>query len=34
MNEYILFPGTGIRCATNIKVTIAGTVTFCTVIFG
>ena len=34
MNEYILFPGTGIRCATNIKITIADTVTFCTVIFG
>ena len=34
MNEYIQFPGTGIRCATNIKITIADTVTFCTVIFG
>ena len=34
MNEYIQFPGTGIRCSTNIKVTIADTVTFCTVIFG
>ena len=31
---YMQFPGTGIRCATNIKVTIADTVTFCTVIFG
>ena len=34
MTEYIQFPGTGIRCATSIKVTIASAVTFCTVIFG
>ena len=34
MTEYIQFPGTGIRCATSIKLTIATTVTFCTVIFG
>ena len=32
--QYMQFPGTGIRCATSIKVTIASTVTFCTVIFG
>ena len=31
---YMQFPGTGIRCATSIKVTIASAVTFCTVIFG
>ena len=31
---YMQFPGTGIRCATSIKLTIATTVTFCTVIFG
>ena len=34
MNEYILFPGTGIKCSTNNKITIADTVTFCTIIFG
>ena len=34
VTEYIQFPGTGIRCATSIKLTIATTVTFCTVIFG
>ena len=34
LTEYIQFPGTGIRCATSIKLTIASTVTFCTVIFG
>jgi hypothetical protein len=28
------FPGTGIRCATSIKLTIGTAVTFCTVIFG
>ena len=34
LTEYIQFPGTGIRCATSIKLTIATAVTFCTVIFG
>ena len=34
MNEYIQFPGTGIRCATSIKLVIGSAVTFCTVIFG
>ena len=31
--EYIQFPGTGIRCATSIKLTIATTVTFCNIIY-
>ncbi len=34
LTEYIQFPGTGIRCATSIKLTIGTAVTFCTVIFG
>ena len=34
MTEYIQFPGTGIRCTTNLKLTIGTVVTFCTVIFG
>ena len=34
MTEYIQFPGTGIKCNTSLKLTIATAVTYCTVIFG
>ena len=34
LTEYIQFPGTGIKCSTSLKLTIATTVTYCTVIFG
>ena len=34
LTEYIQFPGTGIKCNTNLKLTIGTVVTFCTVIFG
>ena len=34
LTEYIQFPGTGIKCNTSLKLTIATAVTYCTVIFG
>ncbi len=34
LTEYIQFPGTGVKCDTNLKLTIGTVVTFCTVIFG
>jgi len=34
LTQYIQFPGTGIKCSTSLKLTIATTVTYCTVIFG
>ena len=34
LTQYIQFPGTGIKCNTSLKLTIATAVTYCTVIFG